>query len=294
MLLAFAALYHRLAAYLLNEGVAHIGKGGVPVHVKLLFHFGNAVLYHFKLVFVKLQLFVDVGIVLNKLRRRKSGGHIRNHGVILNHMGHGVYAAVYRPVTEVKLFGLFLFFGAFDDLGNKFVDTLVFSRAYWKDGYTQPLGKSLNINSAAVVPHLIHHIQRKHHGYVHFQHLQGEIEIALNIGGVGDIYDRVGFFVDEEIPRHYLLVGIGAYGIYARQVNHFAVFASANLAGFSVHRYSGEVPHVLVGTCKLVEQSGLAAVLISRKSKYHTVTASFALSGTTVIFSASSRRMVSS
>ncbi len=141
MLLAFAALYHRLAAYLLDEGVAHIGKGGVPVHVKLLFHFGNAVLYHFKLVFVKLQLFVDVGIVLNKLRRRKSGGHIRKHGVILNHMGHGMYAAVYRPAAEVKLLRLFLFFGAFNDLGNKLFNALVFRRAYWQDGYPQPLGR---------------------------------------------------------------------------------------------------------------------------------------------------------
>ncbi len=116
MLLAFAALYHRLAADLLYKGIAHIGKGGVPVHVKLLFHFGNAVLYHFKLVFVELQLFVDVGVVLHKLRRREAGGHIRKHGVVLYHMRHGVYAAVYRSVTEVKPFRLFLFFGVFNDL----------------------------------------------------------------------------------------------------------------------------------------------------------------------------------
>ena len=43
---------------------------------------------------------------------------------------------------------------------------------------------------------------------------------------------------------------------------------AADLAVLSVHRYTGEVAHVLVGAGELVEQGGFAAVLVACKGKH--------------------------
>ena len=64
---------------------------------------------------------------------------------------------------------------------------------------------------------------------------------------------------------------------------------TAYLAGFLIHRHTGEIAHMLVGAGQGVEQRGLAVVLIAGQGKYHT----FSLFST-VICRASSTRSVSS
>ena len=64
---------------------------------------------------------------------------------------------------------------------------------------------------------------------------------------------------------------------------------TAYLAGLLIHRHAGEIAHVLVGAGQGVEQRGLAAVLIARQCKDHTVSLF-----STVICRASSTRIVSS
>lgn len=47
--------------------------------------------------------------------------------------------------------------------------------------------------------HHVHHVQRHHHGQADFNELGGQIQVALEVGGVHDVEDGVGFFIDEII-----------------------------------------------------------------------------------------------
>ena len=94
---------------------------------------------------------------------------------------------------------------------------------------------------------------------------------------------------EDKVTRDNFLRSIRGEGIDARQIDDRIVFRAADFALLAFNGDAGEIADVLIGTGQLVEQRGFATVLISRKCKYHELTSS----GSTSIFFASSRRMVS-
>ena len=64
-----------------------------------------------------------------------------------------------------------------------------------------------------------------------------------------------------------LLAGIGGHGVDARQVGDLSLRVSLDGTALAVHRHTRKVADVLVGTGELVEQGGLAAVLVARQRK---------------------------
>ena len=69
------------------------------------------------------------------------------------------------------------------------------------------------------------------------------------------------------MPRHDFLARIRRHRIDSRKICNQSVCVSSDHAVFSVYRHAREIPNMLVGTCKLIEQSRLPAVLVSRKRK---------------------------
>ena len=59
-------------------------------------------------------------------------------------------------------------------------------------------------------------------GHPQLQQLQCQIEISLNIGGVHDIDDAVGLSLQNKVPGHDLLLGVGAQGVDTRQIDHLS------------------------------------------------------------------------
>ena len=50
----------------------------------------------------------------------------------------------------------------------------------------------VDVDRAAVGRDLVHHVRREDHGPVEFHELEREVEVALDVGGVDDVDDRVG------------------------------------------------------------------------------------------------------
>ena len=291
MLAALSAFDHGLVAQLFDVFIAHGGDGGVAVQAALLLHLNDAVLQQLQLVLVDGKALDYILVALDHLGRRKAPGHASVLGVVLDLVGHGVDAAVDRSVVaEVDALGPPFLFGGKDGTFDQLVDALILCRRDGNHRDSQLLGHFGHVDGAAVTPDLIHHIQSQDQRNVHLQKLEGQVEISLDVGGIDDVDDAVGMLVEDEIPGNDLLAGIGAHGIDARQIGHLAIFLAAELAGLAVHCHTGEIAHVLIGAGQLVEQGGLAAVLVAHQCEHH---CSFT-SGRISIFAASSRRSVSS
>ena len=173
MLLALVALDHGEGHHLFNKGVAHVGQSGVPVKAGLVFHLHDAVLDQLDLVLVQLQPLYNIRVVINELRRAEAGGYAQLVGVVLDQVDHRVDAAVDRGGigAEVSDSGQGLFPGGGDGLINELRDALPFCGADGHHGDPQSLAHFLHVHGAAVGVHLVHHIQRQHHGHLQLQKL---------------------------------------------------------------------------------------------------------------------------
>ena len=54
------------------------------------------------------------------------------------------------------------------------------------------------------------------HGGVQLHELHGQVEVALDVGGIHDVDDAGGLFADDELPGDDLLAGVGRHGVDAR------------------------------------------------------------------------------
>ena len=111
------------------------------------------------------------------------------------------------------------------------------------------------------------HIERDHHRDVHLEQLHREEEVAFDVRRVYDVDDRLRLFVEDEIARHDLLAAVRGHGINAGQIGHAGVRVAPHRAVLAVDRDAGEIADVLIRPRELVEQGGLAAVLIPHERK---------------------------
>ena len=177
---------------------------------------------------------------------------------------------------------------AFDQLVHAFV----LRRADRHDGDAEFFGEFFDLDGAAVLPHLVHHVESEDGRQSDLQKLEGQIEIPLHVRRIDDVDDPVGVSLQEEVARDDLFVRIRAQGIDPGQVDDRGVRVPAHRTALFVHGNAGEVADVAVRPRQTVEERGLAAVLISDQGEDHAV--SPPSSGRTSIFAASSRRRVSS
>ena len=138
------------------------------------------------------------------------------------------------------------------------------------DRHTQLLGQPVHVDPVPPLFHLVHEVEGHHRGPLQLQQLDGEVQVALQIGGVHNVDDAVGGRADDKVPGHNLLHGVGGQGVDAGQVHHrHRPVTDAGLPLLLLHRHAGPVAHILVGAGESVEQGGLAAVGVAGQSDAH-------------------------
>ena len=272
LLFALVGLDHCLRHQLLNEGEAHIRNGGGAVQPALLLHLHDDMLDHFFFVLVQLQGFLNAGVALHQLGGGKPHRDARRLGVILDEVLDAVDASVHRAAVvvltaKIHAPGALLILCHMDGVVYQLVHALVLGGGDGDDRDAQHGFHLVDAHRAAVAAHLVHHVQRQHHGDVQLHQLHRQVKVALDVGGVHDIDDAGGLFADDELSGNDLLAGIRRHGVDARQVGDFGLRVSLDGAALAVHRHTRKVAHVLVGAGELVEQGGLAAVLVARQRK---------------------------
>ena len=142
-------------------------------------------------------------------------------------------------------------------------DALLARRGDGDHGDAERRLQAVHAHRAAVGRELVHHVEGEHHRPVELHELEREVEVALDVGGVHDVDDRVRAVLEDEATAHHLLARVRAERVDAGQVRDRGLGMALDLAVLPVHGHAGEVSHVLVGARERVEERGLAAVLVA-------------------------------
>ncbi len=165
MLPALPALDHRLPADPLDKIIAHGGKRGIPVHPAVLLHLHNAVLHQIQFVFGQRQSVYDLRVPFHDLRRRETGRHTDPLRMVLHLMADRMDTAVHRAfLAEIRHFRVNAPRRHLPDRPDQILDAFVFRRADCHHRHTKRLLHLSDIYGTTVAPHLVHHIERDHHG----------------------------------------------------------------------------------------------------------------------------------
>ena len=162
-------------------------------------------------------------VALSQLACRKAKGDLRASGVIVDEVHDAVETAVHGAVVilwvaEVCPSGALLVLGHMDGVLHQLFNAFILKRRDGDDRNAQHLLHLVDTDGTAVFPHLVHHIERQNHGNVQLHELHGEVEIALNVGGVHNVDDAPRLFIQQKRPGHQLFAGVGRHGVNARQV----------------------------------------------------------------------------
>ena len=109
----------------------------------------------------------------------------------------------------------------------------------------------------------VHHVDRQDDWYVHLQHLQRQIQVALEVGGVEDADGRLGLARKQIGAAYLLLGGVGGKRVDAGQIDDpyplvlplGAVYAFVALDGDA-----GPVADVFARAGEGIEKGGLPRI----------------------------------
>ena len=272
LLLALMGLDHRLRHKLLNEVEPHICNGSCTVKAALLLHLHDDMFDHLFFVLIQLQGFFNARIALHQLGGGKTHRDARRFGVILDQVDDAMDTAVHRAAVvilaaEVHAAGTLLILCHVDGVIHQLTHALVLGSGNGNDRNAQHRLHLIDAHRAAVAAHFVHHIQCQHHRGIQLHELHGQVQVALDVGGIHDVDDAGGLFADDELPGDDLLAGIGGHGVDARQVGDLRLRVAFDGTAFAIHRHAREIAHMLVGAGELIEQGRLAAVLVSGQCK---------------------------
>ena len=272
MFLALMRLDDGFAANTEDEIEAHVGDGGGTVQAALSLHLTDDVFDGLLLVLVELERCFDAAVAFDELRRHKAHRYIRPLHVVFDEMHQSVDASVHGTavlivLTEIVAPRFFLIASNVDSVVDELGDALVFRRRDRHNRHAKLLLQSVDVDGATIGVDLVHHVQRHNHRNAQLQELHRQVEVALNVGGVHNVDDAAGLFLQQELPRHNLFAGVRRHGIDSRQVGDEGVGVTADDAVLAVHCDTREVADVLIGAGELVEKGGLATVLVADEGK---------------------------
>ena len=273
---ALGRVHDRLGAEFFNKGKAHIGQGGLTVKAAFGLHLGHGMFEQVLLVLLKVQRFQNQRVALHELGGGKARRQPGAAGVVFDQvddrMDTAVHGTGFVPVlvpafAKVDAAGRFAVARHMDGMVDQFVDAFVFGRRNRHHRDAQQFLQPVDQDGPAIGAHFVHHVERQHHRDAQLHQLHGQIEVALDVGGIHNVNDAAGFLLQQKVAGDKLLARIGRQRIDTRQVGDCGFVVAADHAVLAVDRHAREVADMLVGAGQLVEQRRLAAVLVARKGK---------------------------
>ncbi len=128
----------------------------------------------------------------------------------------------------------------------------------------QLCGERLDVDLVAALLQQVAHVEAHDDGRAALEDLGGKVEVALEVGHVNEVDDRLGIAIDKVVTRDDLLGAVGGQRVDAREVGEYDLLVLCPGSLLLFHRDAGPVAHVAVGARERVEQRGLAAVRVTR------------------------------
>ena len=274
VLAALARLDHALGADALDEREAHVRQGRHAVAPGLPLHLADDVLDGVELVLVQPEGVHDQPVPLDELGRGEAHREVGRGGVVLDDVADAVDAAVQGavvgPVRRAEVHAARMLAEArhVQDVLDELGDALLARRGDGHHGDAERGLQTVHAHRAAVGRELVHHVEGEDHGPVQLHELERQVEVALDVGGVHDVDDRVRVVLEDEAAGDHLLARVRGERVDAREVGDRGLGMTLDLAVLAVHRDAREVAHVLVGAREGVEERGLAAVLVAGERQF--------------------------
>lgn len=270
VLATLGRLHHRLLAHAADEAEPHVGDGRRAVEAAFGLHLADDVLERVLLVLVEVEPIEHQLVAFGQLARGEPRRDARALGMVLDERHDAVQAAMDGPVVlvgraEVLAHGRLLEPRHMQGVVHQLGRALVLGRRDGDDGDAQQLLHLVHVDGAAVALHLVHHVEGQHHGHAQLHELHRQVQVALDVRGVHDVDDAARALVQQETARDHLLARVRRHGVDARQVGDERLGMALDAAVLAIHRHAGKVAHVLVRAGQLVEQRGLAAVLVAHE-----------------------------
>ena len=265
----------------MDERETHISHSGSTIESTLLLHLKDDVLHHLTLVLRQLQGFGNRLVALHKFSGSKAQGQPGTLGVVLDKVHDAMETTMYGAsvvvlAAEVLPRRYFLIIRHVDGMLHEFVDTLILSCRNSHDWDAEDTLHIVQTDGAAVARHLVHHIKRQHHRNAQLHELYRQIEMTLDVRSIHNIDKAMRLFLEDEIAADNLLCRISGEAVDAWEVDDVgrspivALTGEEGILDLSVLTVDGnarEISHVLVGARELVEERGLAAVLLPGKGE---------------------------
>ena len=130
--------------------------------------------------------------------------------------------------------------------------------------HPQPAGQLLQIHPDPLALRLIQQVDAHHRAGLELQHLEDQVQVALQAGGVAYHHRSVRSAEAEKVPGHLLFRRMGHQRISTGQVHQHIVHppVPAPPPGSS-HRLARPVSRVLMQACQGIEHGGFAHVGIA-------------------------------
>ena len=133
------------------------------------------------------------------------------------------------------------------------------------DRHAELLRQLLYVDHVAALLDDIHHVQRDNDRNAHLEQLGGQVQVALDVGGVHQVHDGLRLLVYEIITRNDLLQRVRREGVDTRQVGDQDFLVALELAFLLFHGNTRPVADILGRTGQIVKHRGLAAVRVAGK-----------------------------
>ena len=177
---AFLRLHHGLVAQPLDEGEAHLSHGRGAVEPAFFFHLHDEMLQSLFFVLGELQGIHDDIVAFHKLRGSEAHWDVNTLGMVFNEVHDAVQAPVYGPtvivlVAEILTDRGFLVFRHMDGVVYQFGNTFVFGGRNGHHGQTEDFLHFIHEDTASIVAHFVHHVERQNHRDAQFHELHGEV-----------------------------------------------------------------------------------------------------------------------
>ena len=177
---------------------------------------------------------------------------------------------VFHTAAEhVGAFRVGVIAGFFHSLGGRFHAAFALQGGNLQNSATQRLAQFFDINVVAVLAHQIDHIDRHNDRMTQLDQLGGQIQVALDVGAVDDVQNRVGMVIDQIGTGHHFLGRVRGQRIDTGQVLNDHIAMTFQGAFLLFNGDSGPVANILVGTGENVKQCGLTTIGIAGKGNFY-------------------------
>ena len=273
MLLTLMRTNNRRITHFMDKGKTHICQSRLSIHTALRLHLRDDMLNHLTLILIQMKCLFHKFVAFDQLACSKTRRNLVFVCMIFDQMHDGVNTAVHRTsirsfcIAEIHTSRALAITRHMYRMLHQLIDSLVLGCGNRNNRNAKGILQQVDIDRTAVLAHLVHHVERKHHRDIQLDQLQRQVQISLYVRCIHNVDNTSRPVVQEKLTAHDLLTRIWGHRIDARKIRYQRVILIPDRTILSVYCNARKVSDMLIRSGQLVKKRRLSAVLIAGKTE---------------------------